>query len=103
MKKILAKASECSDNGFTTELKAVKPNRHSMAIFMSNTLKKVLSAGINTVLFLNRLKGRIKRNNGLIGVNTRPILGNSPSRLLAVVESRYQFYIGNKQTKLKGA
>lgn len=40
IKKILAKASEYSDNGFTTH-KAVMPNRDFMAIFMSKNLKLV--------------------------------------------------------------
>lgn len=100
MKKILAKASECSDNGFTTHI-TVKPNRHTMAIFMPNTL--VLSTGIKTTVFHDFTPSKIMRIVGLITQNKRPFLGNMRSRLCAVVETQHHLFLNGKFTKHIGA
>lgn len=68
----------------TTKLLAVKPNRQTMAFLLSVILTNNSQRySLNPSIF-----GRVSVYNGLIGVNTKP-KGNSPSRLVTVVESRY--------------
>lgn len=81
----------CKDNATTTKLLAVKPSRNSLAIFMLNQgatnlidTKSIMSCHIFNAYQVER----IISYDGLIGVNKKP-KGNSPSRLVAVVESRH--------------
>lgn len=78
----------CKDNATTTKLLAVKPSRNSLAIFMLNQgatnlidTKSIMSCHIFNAYQVER----IISYDGLIGVNKKP-KGNSPSRLVAVVE-----------------
>lgn len=89
----LAKVAGVIDNTATTNLIAVQPNRHTLAIF---TPKAGVNASSQDTCTVSSVYG------GLIGVNTKP-KGNSPSRLLAVVETRQPFLWLAKLTKLIGA
>ena len=85
-------------NTHTTKLKAVKPSRHSLAIF-TLTVSDNSATGVNISSLQDT--DSITSYGGLIGVNTRP-KGNSPSRLLAVVETCHPIFGWRKLTKLKG-
>lgn len=81
----------------TTKLQAVKPNRQTMAFLLSVILTNNSQRySLNPSLF-----GRVSVYNGLIGVNTKP-KGNSPSRLVAVVETRCPMCGNFSLTKLQG-
>lgn len=79
----------------TTNLIAVKPNRHTLAIFMPN------STGVKPLSLLST-DNVLTVYGGLIVQNTIPFLGNMYSRLLAVVETRQPFLWLVKFTKLIG-
>ncbi|OAV29205.1 hypothetical protein AO368_1129 [Moraxella catarrhalis] len=88
-----------SDNNATTKQKAVKPSRHSLAIFTPTVSdNSPTSVNISSLQDTNS----ITSYGGLIGVNTRP-KGNSPSRLFAVVETCHPLSWVVTLTKQKGA
>lgn len=81
--ELIALIGNLWQNNRTTKLKAVKPSRHPLAIF-APTVSDNSATGVNISSLHNT--DSITSYGGLIGVNTRP-KGNSPSRLLAVVET----------------
>ncbi|UNU74058.1 hypothetical protein LU293_03970 [Moraxella nasovis] len=85
----LSKNDILGNNTPTTKYLAVKPNRHTLAIFSPTT-------GENTPYSEKSVYG------GLIGANTRP-KGNSPSRLDTVVETCHPICWVVKATKYLGA
>lgn len=96
--ELIALIGNLWQNTHTTKLKAVKPSRHSLAIF-ALTVSDNSATGVNISSLHNT--DSITSYGGLIGVNTRP-KGNSPSRLLAVVETCHPIFGWRKLTKLKG-
>ncbi|RKM33708.1 hypothetical protein D6D60_04965 [Moraxella catarrhalis] len=94
----IALISNLWQNTHTTKLKAVKPSRHPLAIF-TPTVSDNSATGVNISSLHDT--DSITSYGGLIGVNTRP-KGNSPSRLLAVVETCHSIFGWRKLTKLKG-
>lgn len=104
-KNSLAKSHEFGNNTATTKRKAVKPNRHSLAIF-TPTVSNNSTTGVNASLQDKHAPSWVIRAlssvfGGLIGVNTKP-KGNSPSRLFAVVETCHPICGVVKLTKRKG-
>lgn len=103
----LVKYAQNGDNTATTKRKAVKPNRHTLAIFMP-ICHKQSTKGVNTHILslLNAYHG-ITAYGGLIEPNTIPLAGNKFSRLFAVVETRPPFALTTglavSLTKRKGA
>lgn len=87
-----------ADNERTTKQIAVKPSRHSLAIFAPT-----VSDNSPTGVKISSLQDTdsITSYGGLIGVNTRP-KGNSPSRLFAVVETCHPIFRWRKLTKQIG-
>lgn len=85
-------------NTHTTKLKAVKPSRHSLAIFTPT-----VSDNSPTSVNISSLQDTdsITSYGGLIGVNTRP-KGNSPSHLGMVVETCHPIFGWRKLTKFQG-
>ena len=95
-KKLLATGASKCDNERTTH-KAVKPNRHSLAIFTPT-----YSTGVNASLLST--DNVLTVYGGLIVQNTIPFLGNMYSRLYAVVETCQPLFLGLVTlTKHKGA
>lgn len=96
----------------TTKLLAVKPNRHSLAIFvpkicLTNYQRFTNGINKNTSALQSRHKfSTVKSANiydGLIEPNTRPFWGNKLNRLVTVVKTRRPFFMGDyKLTKLLG-
>lgn len=78
----LAKVAGVIDNTATTKIQAVKPNRHTLAIFTPRHSTGVNLSSLQDTFTVSSVYG------GLIGVNTKP-KGNSPSRICAVVETRH--------------
>lgn len=104
--KSLEKLHGLGNNTATTKRKAVKPNRHSLAIF-TPTVSNNSTTGVNTSLQDKHAPSWVIRAlssvfGGLIGVNTTPVTGNSPSRLFAVVETCHPICGVVKLTKRKG-
>ena len=88
-----------------TTYQAVKPNRHTLAIFVPvihGATNPMITTSTNARHSL--YAPSIASYDGLIGVNTTPFTGNSPSRLLSVVESRHPLPLVNvtNLTKIKG-
>ena len=84
-------------NNATTKLLAVKPSRHSLAIFVPRinpTTNRTIAAGAKRHIFSLSHNEEVISYDGLMGVNTRP-KGNSPSRLYAVVQSRHPLPLVN--------
>ncbi|WP_063514386.1 hypothetical protein [Moraxella ovis] len=98
-KNSLAKSHELGNNTATTKRKAVKPNRHSLAIFMPKAGVNASSQDKHAPSWAIRALSSVF--GGLIGVNTKP-KGNSPSRLFAVVETCHPIYGVVSLTKRKG-
>lgn len=98
-KNSLAKSHELGNNTATTKRKAVKPNRHSLAIFTPKAGVNASSQDKHAPSWVIRALSSVF--GGLIGVNTKP-KGNSPSRLFAVVETRHPICGVVKLTKRKG-
>ncbi|MBK3393721.1 hypothetical protein IQ457_07175 [Psychrobacter sp. M9-54-1] len=96
----------------TTKLLAVKPNRHSLAIFVPKiclTNYQRFTNGINkntSALQARHKYSTVESANiydGLIEPNTRPFWGNKLNRLVTVVKTRRPFFMGDyKLTKLLG-
>ena len=104
-KNNLQSVADMMDNNVTTKLQAVKPNRHSLAIFVPvihGATNPMITTSTNARHSL--YAPSIASYDGLIGVNTTPFTGNSPSRLLSVVESRHPLPLVNvtNLTKIKG-
>lgn len=102
----LVKYAQNGDNTATTKRKAVKPNRHTLAIFMP-ICHKQSTKGVNTHILslLNAYHG-ITAYDGLRDVIQHP-LGEYVRRLVAVVETRPPFALTTglavSLTKRKGA
>ena len=87
----LHKPQPNGNNTATTKtLLAVKPSRHSLAIFtpIIGVIRHIKPKGLSVY-------------GGLIGVNTKP-QGNSPSRLLSVVETCHLIFKVVSLTRTKG-
>lgn len=95
----LVKCCVLVDNTATTKLTSAQPSRHTLAIFMPNATC-ALSVSITSLLDACTNKPS-SVYGGLIGVNTTP-KGNSPSRMLAVVETCHPIYGVVSLTKLTG-
>lgn len=81
----LAKSAGMNNNTPTTKQIAVKPSRHTLAIFTPSAPKR--GQGVFIMSLQDTYKHKVSSvYGGLIGVNTTP-KGNSPSRLFAVVET----------------
>lgn len=97
----------------TTKLIAVKPSRHSLAIFVPKTClttNQQATTGMNknTSVFIQarHIFGAVTGANiydGLIEPNTKAFTVNKLNRLLAVVKTRHPIFMGdNKLTNLIG-
>ena len=93
-------------NNATTKLKAVKPNRHSLAIFVPKihgATNPMIATGTNTphILYISK-NGYISAMGGFID-RIKNHCGNKSSRLSAVVTTRPPLNgLGVNLTKLKG-
>ena len=97
----------------TTKLIAVKPSRHTLAIFMPRiclTTNQQINKGMNiiTSVFIQarHIFSVTSANiyDGLIEPNTKAFTVNKLNRLLAVVKTRHPFFMGgNELTNLIGA
>ena len=95
------------DNSPTTKRKAVKPNRHTLAIFVPKIHKAtnlVKSTGAKRHIYsLSKTIESVTSYGGLIRPNTIAFLVNKSSRLFAVVETRPPFLsVGIQTTERKG-
>lgn len=99
----IAKVVEVGNNNATTKHTTAQPSRHSMAIFMPNTCKTVLSTGMNTTVFHNFTPCNFMRIVGLITQNTIALWVNMRSRLYAVVETQHHLFLNGTLTKHTGA
>lgn len=97
----------------TTKLLAVKPSRHSLAIFVPKiylTTNQQINKGMNKntsalrASHIYNIGNSVVRYGGLIKPNKIPFVGNKLSRLVTVVETRPPLFVGEiKLTKLLGA
>ena len=96
------------DNNRTTKLQAVKPNRHSLAIFIPKihgATNPMSATGIKQRHIYSLLpiqSGSNASYGGLIRPNTIAFMVNKSRRLVAFVETRHPFLMGGKTTKLQG-
>ena len=95
------------DNNRTTKLQAVKPNRHSLAIFIPKiywATNPLITTGIKQRhIFKHSFSfGNVASYGGLIRPNTIAFMVNKSRRLVAFVETRHPFLMGGKTTKLQG-
>lgn len=96
----------------TTKLLAVKPSRHSLAIFVPKiylTTNQQINKGMNKntsalrASHIYNIGNSVVRYGGLIKPNKIPFMGNKLSRLVTVVETRPPLFVGEiKLTKLLG-
>ena len=115
--QVQAKPIATDDNSgyhsLTTKLLAVKPSRHSLAIFVPKTClttNQQATTGMNknTSVFIQarHISSAVTGANiydGLIEPNTKAFTVNKLNRLLAVVKTRHPIFMGdNKLTKLLG-
>ncbi|WP_112743802.1 hypothetical protein [Moraxella ovis] len=77
----LVKVAGVIDNTATTKIQAVKPNRHTLAIFTPKHSTGVNKSSLQDTCTVSSVYG------GLIEPNTTPFLGNKFSRLVSVVET----------------
>ena len=93
-------------NNATTKLLAVKPSRHSLAIFVPKiygATNPIIATGAKRHIYSLLHHGVIASYGGLIRPNKRPFTGNKSSRLVTVVETRPPFLsVGIQTTKLIG-
>ena len=100
-------------HSFTTKLLAVKPSRHSLAIFVPKTClttNQQATTGMNknTSVFIQarHISSAVTGANiydGLIEPNTKAFMVNKLNRLVTVVKTRHPIFMGdNKLTKLLG-
>ena len=97
------------DNNRTTKLQAVKPNRHSLAIFIPKihgATNPMSTTGIKQRHIYSLLpiqSGSNASYGGLIRPNTIAFMVNKSSRLVTVVETRPPYTgLGNNTAKLQG-
>ena len=97
----------------TTKLLAVKPSRHTLAIFVPETClttnqQSTTGMNKNTSVFIQARHtfSTVTGANiydGLIEPNTKAFMVNKLNRLVTVVKTRHPFFMGdNKLTKLLG-
>ena len=100
-------------HSLTTKLLAVKPSRHSLAIFVPKTClttNQQATTGMNknTSVFIQarHISSAVTGANiydGLIEPNTKAFTVNKLNRLVTVVKTRHPIFMGdNKLTKLLG-
>lgn len=94
------------NNNTLTTYQAVKPNRHSLAIFVPKihrATNPMITTGAKRHIFKFSPLVEIASYGGLIRPNTRPVTGNKSSRLDTVVETRPPFIgVGIQTTKYQG-
>ena len=108
-------ASEDSSGYYspTTKLLAVKPSRHTLAIFVPSiclTTNQQINKGMNKNTFASMQASHKYSTvtganiyDGLIEPNTKAFTVNKLNRLVTVVKTRHPFYMGgNTLTKLLG-
>jgi len=111
--KPIASDDSSGYHSHTTKLIAVKPSRHSLAIFVPKTClttNQQATTGMNknTSVFIQArhiFSAFIGANiyDGLIEPNTKAFTVNKLNRLLAVVKTRHPIFMGdNKLTNLIG-
>ena len=111
--KPIATDDNSSYHSLTTKLLAVKPSRHSLAIFVPKTClttNQQATTGMNknTSVFIQarHISSAVTGANiydGLIEPNTTAFTVNKLNRLLAVVKTRHPIFMGdNKLTNLIG-
>ncbi|MFI8553551.1 hypothetical protein [Psychrobacter sp. NPDC077938] len=111
--KPIASDDNSGYHSHTTKLIAVKPSRHSLAIFVPKTClttNQQATTGMNknTSVFIQArhiFSAFIGANiyDGLIEPNTKAFTVNKLNRLLAVVKTRHPIFMGdNKLTNLIG-
>ena len=106
-KNNLQSVADMMDNNVTTKLQAVKPNRHSLAIFIPKiywATNPLITTGIKQRhIFKHSFSfGNVASYGGLIRPNTIAFMVNKSRRLVAFVETRRPFLMGGKTTKLQG-
>ena len=107
-KNNLQSVADMMDNNVTTKLQAVKPNRHSLAIFIPKiywATNPLITTGIKQRHIYSLLpiqSGSNASYGGLIRPNTIAFMVNKSRRLVAFVETRRLFLMGGKTTKLQG-
>ena len=94
-------------NNATTKLLAVKPSRHSLAIFVPKiygATNPIIATGAKRHIYslLPIQNGSNASYGGLIRPNTIAFLVNKSRRLVAFVETRHPSLMGGKTTKLQG-
>ena len=107
LKNSLPLVAGMMDNNVTTKLQAVKPNRHSLAIFIPKiywATNPLITTGIKQRhIFKHSFSfGNVASYGGLIRPNTIAFMVNKSRRLVAFVETRHPFLMGGKTTKLQG-
>ena len=108
LKNSLPLVAGMMDNNPTTKLQAVKPNRHSLAIFIPKiywATNPLITTGIKQRhIFKHSFSfGNVASYGGLIRPNTIAFMVNKSSRLVTVVETRPPYTgLGNNTTKLQG-
>ena len=107
LKNSLPLVAGMMDNNVTTKLQAVKPNRHSLAIFIPKiywATNPLITTGIKQRhIFKHSFSfGNVASYGGLIRPNTIAFMVNKSRRLVAFVETRRPFLMGGKTTKLQG-
>lgn len=104
-KNSLLLVADMMDNNATTKLTAVKPSRHSLAIFVPKinpTTNRTIAAGAKTRhIFSLSHNEEVISYGGFID-RIKNLYGNKSSRLLTVVTSRHLLIGGQKITKLTG-
>jgi len=111
--KLIATDDNSGYHSPTTKLIAVKPSRHSLAIFVPKTClttNQQATTGMNknTSVFIQarHISSAVTGANiydGLIEPNTKAFTVNKLNRLLAVVKTRHPIFMGdNKLTNLIG-
>lgn len=88
------------NNDHTTKHITALPSRHSLAIF-TPTVSDNSPTSVNIPSLQDAYS--ITSYGGVMGVNTTPVLGNSPSRLCAVVQPCHPLSWAVKLTKHIGA
>lgn len=111
--KLIATDDNSGYHSLTTKLLAVKPSRHSLAIFVPKTClttNQQATTGMNknTSVFIQarHISSAVTGANiydGLIEPNTTAFTVNKLNRLVTVVKTRHPIFMGdNKLTKLLG-
>ena len=107
-KNNLLLVADMMDNNATTKLLAVKPSRHSLAIFVPKiygATNPIIATGAKRHIYslLPIQSGSNASYGGLIRPNTIAFMVNKSSRLVTVVETRPPFLsVGIQTTNLLG-